>query len=214
MENTNKYTYKVTWKSTVPFKVWLTFGTDWKEGVSLSNKEKKEILKAGVQECENWSFLWVPCAEDLEDVGEGWRVEFKGLKVKKRPEYNDELTFASREVTGKIVYSGEYYLTEYNRRDDKQEIQKRVMEAAENASRCAYNWLGEQHTGFRLEKENGFEDFPGIDKLDEKEGGWVAITGGTNYGNCGWGEWFNFPAENGNLKAIVTREVRKEVVNA
>ena len=45
-ENTNKYTYKVTWKSVVPFKVWFTFSANWKEGIEITDKEKKAILAA------------------------------------------------------------------------------------------------------------------------------------------------------------------------
>ena len=218
-ENTNKYTYKVTWKSVVPFKVWFTFSANWKEGIEITDKEKKAILAAGVQECENLSFLWMPSAEDLEDSAEGWRVEFKGLKVRKRVSYGESsssgkpLTFASREVTGKIVYSGEFYTDSYDVMDsyDINEVQDRVREAAEQASKCAYRWLDEDNTGLRIDEENGFEDFPGLDKIDN-EGGWIAVTGGTEYAHSGWGSWFAFPAEIGELKAFVTREAKKVTV--
>lgn len=216
---TNKYTYKVTWKSVVPFKVWFTFSANWKEGIEITDKEKKVILAAGVQECENSSFLWVPCAEDLEDTNKGWRVEFKGIKVRKRVNYGESsssgkpLTFASREVTGKIVYSGEFYTDYYDVMDDfdVNTVQDRVREAAEQASEYIYGWLDEDNTGLRIDKENGFKDLPGLDKIDN-EGGWIAITGGTEYAHSGWGSWFAFPAENGELKAFVTREIKKVTV--
>lgn len=205
-----KQLHKIIWKSRVPAKVWFTFSANWKDE-SLSNKEKKSILAAGVNDCEAFSFLYVEkeCLEDKEE-STGYEIGFSNVKVGKRISYNTELTEGYKQAAFTIQYSG-YVVTDLDLKEDKEEIWQLIREGMENASHRAYTHLGEQTSGFRIDVESFGADYPNIDKF---ENGYCAITGATGYAYSGWGEWFNFPAENGKQTRPKAYIVERQTENA
>ena len=202
--------HKIVWESKVPAKVWFTFSADWKDQ-NLTDKEKKNILAAGVNDCEAFSFLYVEkeCLEDKEE-SDGYEIGFSNVKVGKRISYNSDLTEGYKQATFTINYSG-YVITDLDIKEDKDEIWDRIREGMENASQRAYIHLGEQTSGFRIDAESFGADYPNIDKF---ENGYCAITGATGYAHSGWGDWFNYPAENGKQRRPRAYAIEPKTENA
>lgn len=176
----------ISWKSVVPATVYFICEVEkWKETPELTSKVKREVLESAVERTESDSFLYAE--HDLDNHG---TVEFD-VKSMSPVTFEDNDKFAYKEVVMDIIYEGQIeYDFDASLYPDK--LKGMLDREMEDVGRGIWIWFHDQY-GFRPE-----DDYPEY-YAPYIEDSYCTVTNGTDYAPSGWGEWFKYPPNMGEI---------------
>ena len=176
----------LVWKSVVPATVYFTCAdAEWKAEANLTDEIKQKLLSEAVEWVEEDSFLYI--APETEN---GTSVEFN-VKNIYSIEFENDNTFASKEVIMDIVYKGRIDLN-FDMADDPEQVKEALKAQMEDLGDAVWPWFHDQN-GFNPAKDDPETFAPYM------KSAYCAVTNGTSYSKGGWGEWFSYAPDQGDI---------------
>lgn len=176
----------LTWQSVVPATVYFAcLDVEWKQSADLTEELKQDLMTQAVEWVEDDSFLY---AEFSLENGES--VEFK-VKSISPVEFENDNKSAFKEVVMDIVYKGRIDF-DFDMADAPGEVEEALKSQMDDLERAVWPFFHDQY-GF-----NPANDEPETYSPYMKSA-YCTVTNGTSYSNGGWGEWFKYSPDQGEV---------------